>query len=185
MKRKAVFFDRDGTLIVDKIYLNDPGQIEYLPDVFTALRLLRDQGFVFCVATNQSGVARGIVQIETLYKIHEIMRADFAREGIDILGFYYAPYMTDTNHPMRKPNPGMLLAGARDFNLDLGASWMVGDRMVDVEAGHRAGCKAAVVGSTEAIADGSTGPELKAAGLLEIARGIAEFPRDVTGRNAF
>jgi D-glycero-D-manno-heptose 1,7-bisphosphate phosphatase len=146
LKRKAVFLDRDGTLIVDRIYLNDPELVEYLPGVFHALRLLRDEGFVFLVATNQSGIARGIVQIENLERIHQRMRADFAREGIDFLEFYYAPYMTDFNHPMRKPNAGMLERGALDFSIDLKRSWMVGDRMTDVEAGHRAGCRSALLG---------------------------------------
>ena len=65
-KKKAIFFDRDGTLIVDKVYLNDPAAIEYLPGVFEALRFLRDAGFIFFVATNQSGVPRGLVQIKNL-----------------------------------------------------------------------------------------------------------------------
>ena len=76
MKKKAVILDRDGTLIVDKIYLNDPEQIEYLQGVFEALRLLRDHGFVFAVATNQSGVPRGLVQVENLYEIHRRIRGD-------------------------------------------------------------------------------------------------------------
>ena len=149
MKKRAVFFDRDGTLIVDKLYLNDPAQIEYLPDVFVSLRKLRDAGYVFLVATNQSGVARGIVQIEKLREIHRVMRADFSREGIDFLSFHDAPYMTDTNHFMRKPNPGMLLEGASFYNIDLARSWMVGDRMTDVEAGHRAGTRAILLGGLE------------------------------------
>lgn len=173
MKNRAVFFDRDGTLIIDKIYLDDVRQIVYLPTVFEALRLLRDAGFLFMVATNQSGIARGIVKVENLYAIHNQIRADFAREGIDLREFYYAPYMTDTNHPVRKPNPGMLLRGAMDYNIDLSNSWMVGDRMIDVECGHRAGCRSALVGQTE-TPDGSTflPPEVCGPRLIDIARGI-------------
>jgi len=168
--RKTVFLDRDGTLIVDRIYLNDVELIEYLPGVFQALRLLRDHGFTFAVCTNQSGVARGIVQIENLYAIHRKMREDFAREGVDFLEFYYAPYMTNSDHPMRKPNPGMIQRGALDFGVDLGQSWMVGDRMIDVEAGHRAGCRSALVGITEKP-EGSAfrGPEVRAPDLLGAA----------------
>ncbi|NCN95846.1 MAG: HAD-IIIA family hydrolase, partial [Bdellovibrionales bacterium] len=74
MKKKALILDRDGTLIVDKIYLNDPNEIEYLPGIFEALQYFRDLGFVFCVATNQSGVPRGLVDVRNLNKIHEIIR---------------------------------------------------------------------------------------------------------------
>ncbi|MGE0762474.1 MAG: D-glycero-alpha-D-manno-heptose-1,7-bisphosphate 7-phosphatase [Bdellovibrionales bacterium] len=176
MKRKAVFLDRDGTLIVDRIYLNDVKQIEYLPGVFTALRLLRDHGYVFLIATNQSGVARGIVDIGNLYAIHSQIKADFAREGVDLLEFYYAPYMTDTNHPLRKPNPGMLERGAWDYNVDLRQSWMVGDRMTDVEAGHRAGCKSALMGVQESPQGSSyAAPEIHAPGLYDVAEQILAF----------
>lgn len=140
-QKKAIFFDRDGTLIVDKIYLNDPEAIEYLPGVFEALRALRDAGYIFFVATNQSGVPRGLVQIKNLNEIHRCMRSTFSEHGVDILEFYYAPYLTDHDHIYRKPNPGMLLQASEEYNVDLGASWMIGDRMTDVEAGHRAGTK--------------------------------------------
>jgi D-glycero-D-manno-heptose 1,7-bisphosphate phosphatase len=177
MKRKAVFLDRDGTLIVDRIYLNDPEKIEYLPGVFSALRLLRDHGYSFLVATNQSGVARGIVQIENLYEIHRKIRADFAREGVDFCEFYYAPYMTDSDHPMRKPNPGMILRGARDYDVDLNQSWMVGDKMLDVEAGHRAGCRSGLVGLSDLPGNSPFAPpEARAPDLLGVAEQIVAAP---------
>src|ERR1044072_1718326 len=141
--KKAIILDRDGTLIVDRIYLNDPELIEYLPGVFDALRLLRDAGYVFAVATNQSGVARGIVDVRNLDEIHRIIREDFARYGVDFLSFHSAPYMTDNDHILRKPNPGMLLEAARWHNLDLAQSWMIGDRDTDVIAGQRAGTRTA------------------------------------------
>lgn len=173
-----MFLDRDGTLIVDRIYLNDAKMISYLPDVFQALRLLRDSGFIFLIATNQSGIARGIVNIENLDLIHTKMRADFAREGVDLLHFYYAPYMTETDHPIRKPNAGMLLRGALDFNLDLSQSWMVGDRMTDVEAGHRAGCRSALIGQLESPHHPEyVPPEIHCDHLLEIAHAILDFDR--------
>lgn len=149
MKKKAIIFDRDGTLIVDKIYLNDPNKVEYLPGVFNALRILRDAGYVFCVATNQSGVPRGLVDVRNLEKIHQKIRSDFAREGIDFLSFHSAPFMTNTNHWFRKPNPGMLLEAVQWHNLDPSTSWMVGDRITDVIAGHRAGMKTVLLRNTE------------------------------------
>ena len=147
--KKTIFFDRDGTLIVDKDYLNDPTQIVYLDGVFQALRDLRDAGYQFVIVTNQSGVARGLISIENLDEIHRRITHEFARHGIYFAGIYYAPFSNESNHPMRKPNPGMLLAAARDHRCDLHGSWMIGDRMSDVEAGHRAGCRTVLLDGTD------------------------------------
>jgi len=172
-KKKAVLLDRDGTLIVDMVYLNDPERIEYLPGVFEALRLLRDAGYVFCVATNQSGVARGIVDVRNLDEIHRRIRAKFSQEGVDFLSFHSAPYMTDFDHPMRKPNPGMLLEAARWHDLDLTLSWMIGDRMTDVEAGHRAGCRSVLLGAWENPSNFKfQPPEIRSPNLLAAAHDI-------------
>lgn len=173
MKNRAVILDRDGTLIVDLIYLNDPDQIEYLPGVFEALRLLRDEGFKLVVATNQSGVPRGAVDVRNLEEIHRRIRDKFSGEGVDLVSFHSAPYMTDYNHTMRKPNPGMLLEAAQWFNLDLSRSWMVGDRMTDVEAGHRAGTRSALIGTLGNPLDSEFAPpEVFAPNLLMAAQEI-------------
>jgi histidinol-phosphate phosphatase family protein len=173
-KSPGVILDRDGTLIVDHIYLNDPEKIEYLPDVFEALRLLRDQGFKLFVATNQSGVPRGQVDVRNLDEIHRRIRARFASEGVDLLSFHSAPYMTDNDHHFRKPNAGMLLEAANWYSLDPARSWMVGDRMTDVEAGHRAGMRAALIGDTESPNNSLFNPpEIHAPDLLTVAREIA------------
>jgi histidinol-phosphate phosphatase family protein len=173
LKKPAVIFDRDGTLIVDLIYLNEPDRIEYLPGVFQALRDLRDAGFVFAVATNQSGVPRGRVDVRNLDEIHRRIRAKFASEGVDFLSFHSAPYMTDTDHVMRKPNPGMLLEAAQWYGLDMSRSWMVGDRMTDVEAGHRAGARSVLLGTQESPVHPSFAPpEVHVANLWQAAREI-------------
>lgn len=172
-KKPAVILDRDGTLIVDHIYLNDPERIEYLPGVFEALRILRDHGFVFCVATNQSGVPRGFVDVKNLDEIHRRIEAKFASQGVHILSFHSAPYMTDSDHWFRKPNPGMLFEAAHWHNLDLSRSWMIGDRMTDVEAGHRAGCRSVLLGALEDPADWPyLPPEIHSPNLLYAAREI-------------
>ncbi len=139
--KKAIFFDRDGTLIIDRVYLNDVNQIEYLPGVFSALKSLQDAGFIFVVVTNQSGVARGIVDLKNLELIHQKITADFEKNQIHFAGFYFAPHSVESNHRTRKPNPGMLEDAAHEHGIDLKQSWMVGDRMTDVEAGHRAGTR--------------------------------------------
>lgn len=148
-KKKAIFFDRDGTLIIDKVYLNDPAQIEYLPGAFMALRQLQEAGFCFVVVTNQSGVARGLVELKNLELIHQKIAHDFAQNGVSFAGFYFAPHSVESNHHTRKPNPGMLELGACEHQIDLSKSWMIGDRMTDVEAGRRAGAKTILLAGYE------------------------------------
>jgi D-glycero-D-manno-heptose 1,7-bisphosphate phosphatase len=155
--KKTVFLDRDGTIIIDKIYLNDPDQIEYLPGVFEALCRLRDNGYQFIVVTNQSGIARGIVSVDNLNETHRRIRAAFVEHGVEFKEFYYAPYSVESDHPMRKPHPGMLLQGAKDFDVDLAQSWMIGDRLSDVIAGSRAGCQTILLSGVE-VPD-PTGPK--------------------------
>ena len=141
MKKKAVFFDRDDTLIVDKVYLNDPAQIEYFSDTFSALKRLADAGYLLFIISNQSGIARGLVDPKNLELIHQKMHADFSQHKIKFTEIYFCPYLPESNHPDRKPNPGMILRAEKDFAVDLSHSWTVGDRISDVEADHRAGLK--------------------------------------------
>lgn len=179
--KKAVFFDRDGTLILDRVYLNDPNDIVYLPRVMEGLRLLRDQGFEFLIVTNQSGVASGKVQLENLHEIHRRIRDELSRNGIDILNFYFAPFSVSSHHPMRKPNPGMLELGIQEFDVDRTRSWMVGDRMTDVEAGHRAGLKSVFLYGTEKpefqqmIKAGERKPEIIAENFYDLCTAIIEL----------
>lgn len=178
--KKTIFLDRDGTLIIDKVYLNDPDQIEYLPGVFEALRLLRDDGYQFIVVTNQSGIARRLVTLENLDETHRRISGEFAKFGVHFAGFYYAPYSVESNHPIRKPHPGMLLRGARDHNVNLTDSWMIGDRLSDVVAGSRAGCRTVLLAGTEEVRpDGpmEERPTLVADGLLLAAREILRLSK--------
>ncbi|MCB0394625.1 MAG: HAD family hydrolase, partial [Bdellovibrionales bacterium] len=133
--KKVIFLDRDGTIIVDKVYLNDPDGIEYLPGVEEALKLLNSKGYEFVIVTNQSGVPRGIVSLENLDTIHRRIKSHFETHGIHFLSFHFAPYMTDSNHEMRKPNAGMLKEASEMHGISFSESWMIGDRMTDVEAG--------------------------------------------------
>lgn len=147
--RKVVFFDRDDTLIKDYIYLNDPEKLTFLPYAFECLKNLKEAGFDFVIVTNQSGIARGLVEIKNMNEIHRRMRDAYAKIGVDILEFSYAPYLPVTDHYLRKPNPGMLEEAAFKYRIDLKRSWMVGDRMTDVEAGHRAGTRTILLSGKE------------------------------------
>ncbi len=156
--KKAVLFDRDGTLIIDKHYLNDPEGVEFLPGAFEALARLRDAGFLLIVVTNQSGIARGLVQTENLVRIHEKMQSELAKHGLEISRYYHSPHLPESDHPTRKPNPGMLLQAIQDFHLDREQTWMVGDKPSDIEAGRRAGVRSILLNPTVPSAPQSGGP---------------------------
>lgn len=142
---KAAFLDRDGTIIIDMVYLNDPEKIHVFPESYEAIRLLNSKGFIVILATNQSGIARGLVQEENLHTINNKIIEDFKANDALISDVYYCPHPVDGGCECRKPNAGMLQMGAEKHNIDLSQSWMVGDRMTDVVAGNNAGCKGSIL----------------------------------------
>jgi len=146
-KRRAVFLDRDGTVNRDVSYLCSADQLEPLPGAIEALRLLGDAGFLRIIVTNQSAVARGMITIEKLGEIHATLVAMIRNAGADIDAIYFCPHYPEGSIEeyaikcdCRKPMPGMLLRAAKEFDIDLRTSFMVGDRPADIEAGKRAGC---------------------------------------------
>ncbi len=152
MAEKAVFLDRDDTLIEDPGYISDPSQVKLLPGVASSLIDLKSMGYKLVVVSNQSGVARGIVTEDVLEKIHAKLKGLLSRKGAYLDGLYYCPFHPEGSIPkyrknsdMRKPNPGMLLKAAEDMDLDLESSWMVGDKYDDVTAGKRAGCRTVLI----------------------------------------
>ncbi|MDX2080487.1 MAG: HAD family hydrolase [Terrimicrobiaceae bacterium] len=140
--RKAVFFDRDGTLMEDVHYCNDPNAVRVFAGVSSVLRSLRISGWLVVLVTNQSGIARGRITMEQYQSVH----AEFL-EQIDhqMDAAYFCADSPDAPTRRRKPGPGMLEEAARDLGIDLGASWMVGDKAVDIEAGRAAGCRTILV----------------------------------------
>ena len=151
MSRKVLFLDRDGTLIINKHYLNNCEEIEYLPNVFSALSSLKNLGFEFVIVTNQSGIPRGLITAEQLEEIHSVVTADFKKHGIEFLKIYHAPHLPESNHPDRKPNPGMLLKAQREFNIDFSQSWMIGDSEADIGAGKNAHVPTIFIGKPDQI----------------------------------
>lgn len=151
--RKAVFLDRDGTVIVDTEFSTDPARFVPLPGTLEGLRALQDAGYEIVIITNQSGVARGFFDEASLRAFHDFMVNWFGERGVSISAVYYCPHYAAGNVPQysiscrcRKPEPGMLLRAAADHRLDLAQSWMVGDRDCDIGAGRAAGCRTIRVG---------------------------------------
>ncbi len=152
MSEKAIFLDRDDTLIEDPGYINDPEQVKLLDGVPEALIQLKALGYKLIVVTNQSAVAHGIVTEKVLGEIHERLKQSLADKNAFLDRIYYCPYHPEGVVPKyckesnsRKPNPGMLLKAADEMDIDLGQSWCVGNSSRDVEAGLRAGCKTILI----------------------------------------
>jgi D-glycero-D-manno-heptose 1,7-bisphosphate phosphatase len=143
-RRPAVFLDRDGTLNVDRCYLTSPDQLQLLPGVAEALRMFRSAGFACVVVTNQSAVGRGLMTEADLVDVNAELTRQLAEVGVT-LDAIYACTAGPSDHPDRKPAPGMLLRAAADLQLDLGASWMIGDTLRDMLAGQNAGCRGCIM----------------------------------------
>lgn len=174
-RRPAVFLDRDGTLIEDVPYLADPAGIRLLPGAAEALVRLWRAGFARVLVTNQSGIGRGFFTEERLRAIHTELEDRLAARGASLDGIYYCTAAPaeggNPDCPNRKPAPGMLLRGADEMGIDLGASWMVGDKMSDVLAGLSAGCRSILL-RTGASGDPEPIPSA-AAGRYRVAHDLA------------
>jgi len=152
MSDKAIFLDRDDTLIEDPGYINDPEQVKLLDGVPEALIQLKDLGYKLIVVTNQSAVAHGIVTEKVLGEIHDRLKQLLVDKNAFLDRIYYCPYHPEGVVPKyckesnsRKPSPGMLLKAADEMDIDLGQSWCVGNSSRDIEAGLRAGCKTILI----------------------------------------
>ena len=151
---KAVFLDKDGTLVDDIAYNVDPRRITLCHGAGAALRLLARLDYRFFVVSNQDGVAHGHFEETALEPVRHRLADLLFREQLGLEDFYYCPHHPDGKVQgyslaclCRKPMPGMLLKAAREHNIDLHASWMVGDILHDVEAGNRAGCRTVLIDS--------------------------------------
>lgn len=150
--RRAVFLDRDGTINIEKDYLIDPAEFEFIPGVPQALKRLQEAGFLLVVVTNQSGVGRGYFSLNQVDRLHRHMSQRLRKYGVRLSGIYVCPhhptagtgqYLTVCN--CRKGEPGMLLQAAQELTIDLQQSYMVGDKDADIQAGQAAGCRSILV----------------------------------------
>jgi D-glycero-D-manno-heptose 1,7-bisphosphate phosphatase len=146
--KKAVFLDRDGVInrkASEGQYVTTWGEMEFLPGVHEAVRLLNQAGFFVVVVSNQRCVAKGLITTFELDRLHARMRSEFALEGAKLDAIYYCPHENEPPCTCRKPQPGLLLEAARVHEIDLAKSWMIGDSERDVKAGMAAGCRTARV----------------------------------------
>ncbi len=187
MSNKAIFLDRDDTLIEDPGFISHPDQVKLLDGVDKSLIELLAMGYKLIVVSNQSGVARGIVSEEALGEIHNRLKQLLAEKGAPLDRIYYCPYHPDgviekyrKESDCRKPKPGMLLAAAGEMSIDLTQSWMVGNSSRDVEAGLQAGCKTILINHpwhSEQHKLGEPNPDYRAVNVKEAVNIIKKHHR--------
>lgn len=142
---KAVFLDKDGTLIIDVPYNVDPCKIRLYEGAAESLALLKQHGYKLFIVTNQPGIAKQYFDEEALDEALNVIKVMLAQNKVIIDGIYYCPHNDDNSCTCRKPRPGLLQKAATANSISLAQSWMIGDILNDVEAGNNAGCKSILV----------------------------------------
>jgi D-glycero-D-manno-heptose 1,7-bisphosphate phosphatase len=180
MGKRAVFIDRDGTLVHARHYPRRPEDLVLHDGVGRELTALRDNGFTIVVISNQSGIARGYFDAAALRAMHEHLARQLASEGAQLDAIYFCPHAPEDDCACRKPAPGMLLDASRDLDIDLARSWMVGDILDDVEAGRRVGCRTALVdrGTEKLPAPAERAPDVVARDTVTALRYIRQQELD-------
>jgi len=166
MANKAVFLDRDGTLIEDRDYLSRPEDMVIFPGVPDALRRLSKVGFKLIIVTNQSGIGRGYFTSADVENVHRHLIIELERKGVRFEKIYVAPEAPDQASRGRKPSPQFLFDAAAEFDLDLQQSYMVGDKLIDLACGWNAGVKRSILVRT------GYGARVEAQKTPELARAI-------------
>ena len=177
MTNRAVFFDRDGTLIREKNYLHRPEELALFPSALSALRLLQTAGFLLFVVTNQSGVGRGYFTMEDVNSVHQRLAADLATGGVALARIYVAPEAPDQPSRGRKPSPQFLFDARDEFHVKLSESYMVGDKLLDLECGWNAGVRRSLLVRTGygAKVEQSPAPGLREAVVVDDLRGASDW----------
>ena len=152
MKRRAVFIDRDGTISEEVGYINHPSRFRVFPYAARAIKLLNDRGWFAVIITNQAGVARGYFSESMIETVHNNLRQELREEGARVDAIYYCAHHPTVGEPpyrqecdCRKPKPGLITRAAKDLDIALEQSWMIGDRYGDIELARNAGLRSALV----------------------------------------
>jgi D-glycero-D-manno-heptose 1,7-bisphosphate phosphatase len=194
MKRPAVFIDRDGTISEEVGYVNHPSRFRVFPYSAEAIRILNDSGWLAILITNQAGVARGYFAEDVIQKVHDQLKRDLRYGSAQLDAIYYCAHHPSVGEPpyrldceCRKPKTGLIEQAARDFEIDMEASWMAGDRYSDVELARNAGLHSAFLlsgygrGEWEYQSQNwKQQPDLVCENLLEAVRSIVGSKNETT-----
>ncbi len=163
---RAIFLDRDGTLIVEKHYLHKVADVEIFPGAGAALKSLQEAGYLLFIVTNQAGIGRGYYTLADAENVNRHVAAELARAGVQFRKIYIAPEAPDQPSHGRKPSPQFLFDARAEFRLDLAQSYMIGDKLIDLECGWNAGVKRSLLVRT------GYGAELERADAVKLARAV-------------
>jgi D-glycero-D-manno-heptose 1,7-bisphosphate phosphatase len=184
MSKAAVFLDRDGVINRDRPdYVRSWDEFEFLPGVLEAFRILASRPLKIVVVSNQSCIGRGLVGRETVEEIHARMMEAVRKGGGRIDAVYYCPHRPDEDCPCRKPRPGLILRAARELDIDLAASWLIGDDLKDLDAAEAAGVRPVLVRTGH----GTDLPETRLARLpfpIDAYDGLLEAVNRLRGRHS-
>jgi D-glycero-D-manno-heptose 1,7-bisphosphate phosphatase len=174
---RAVFLDRDGTIIREKEYLHRVEDVEFIPGAGAALRRLQDSGFKLFVVTNQSGVGRGYFPLADVERVHHHLVRELARDGVRLHKVYIAPEAPDQPSRGRKPSPQFLFDARDEFGVDLAQSYVIGDKLIDLECGWNAGVKQVLLVRTGygAEVEQKSGDRLKEAVVVDDLSAASEW----------
>jgi D-glycero-D-manno-heptose 1,7-bisphosphate phosphatase len=174
---RAVFLDRDGTLIAEKNYLCRAEDVEIFPGAGIALKKLSDAGFKLFIVSNQSGVGRGYFTLADVDRVNEHLTRELARDGVRFQKIYLAPEAPDQPSRGRKPSPQFLFDARDEFNLNLAESFMVGDKLIDLECGWNASVKKSILVRTGygAEVERAAAGKFASALIVDDLSGVAEW----------
>ncbi|NPA03418.1 MAG: D-glycero-beta-D-manno-heptose 1,7-bisphosphate 7-phosphatase [Epsilonproteobacteria bacterium] len=143
---KAIFLDRDGVINVDYGYVHTKEKFKFIDGVFEALKELQEMGYLLIVITNQSGIGRGYYSLEQFLKLNRFMVEEFGKKGIKITDTFFCPHHPNQGCECRKPKPKMVLDAIKKYKIDPFNSWIIGDKVSDIEAGKAAGVRGILIG---------------------------------------
>lgn len=147
-RHKAVFLDRDGTIIHDTGYISNPQLVRFLPGAPEALLCLQTAGYLLVIISNQSGIGRGWITEDQYSRVQRRMLEELEKQKVLITRSYYCPHAPEADCLCRKPRPELLKQAAAELQIDLSRSWMIGDKDSDIEAGRAAGCRTILLRQT-------------------------------------
>jgi D-glycero-D-manno-heptose 1,7-bisphosphate phosphatase len=175
--RRAVFLDRDGTLIEEKHYLSDPAEVTVFPGAAQALRRLQEAGYLLFIVTNQSGIGRGYFTVADMDRVHARLADELASDGVRFQKIYFAPEAPDQPSHGRKPSPRFLFDARDEFGLDLAGSYLIGDKLIDLECAWNAGLRMPLLVRTGygVEAEKALGPDSARAVVLDDLTAAADW----------